>query len=1324
MDDAGDKYGHIRAYLTVLQREFNSKSPTEGSDDPDTSHAVLAAKIASLLVDDKEDEVKSLLVEKLGVPESSPDLDVYVLELMHKHKNDIEGTSLVSLATPARRPLSRASSTSFRLPRPDTPSASGSPLSTSFRRPHTPASITSPLAANLQAYALGNSPSASPTLGHATAHVFPGVIGGLSGSRPASPLPSPRHLNAKALEFRPGMLSRQASAMSGSLHRDTPSPDVWGHGSPHKGTSNLAIAAPLMPSDNFYPRPLTPGSSLGSSFPGSVPSAVPTHIGVASSLSPPGIRPSPLASDSPVPSAAVPVPTSGIAANRPRHNSFDDEDEFSPFGMRPSGAVQFFSDVQTYNEPEEDYYATYGGGVAVSGMGIEGYDDPLSLTPMEVLARIFGSSVSQTDLEDALTQAGWEFDGAVALLMERTKPGSKAIQVKPAPAAGLTPSPVMRSAGVAVVPRETFMQTRGAAKGQAAAGKSIASPGGSAANRVCRYYLAGECRRADCRFSHDVDRALCRFWMRGQCVKGDLCEFLHTLPPESDVTGLTSAIGRTDIGPTDAVEEPPVEDFPLLGRSGTTPKHDPGRARFASAVKKGASTPVRAPSATNTKPVAAPRSSPRIRLRPPSLLPTLPTGEVLNNMYMSYRQRAIQLGAARNACLSRAADAWRRGDGAAAKRFSKDAHELNRKMVDESSEAARKIVRERVRTAVEAVRQRDASWSDDSRDRAERGKMCGSELGVILGVASMTAVGEGGKGLRAEERMECLLDLHGLHAAEGVDALQEFLLELEKEQYFGLVGEEKHTGTQDAARGASKARLGTAVRHFLVQKDVATCSILPPSSTLRPLNTVPTVMAEPTLQIPPSHPSVASDMGSESFIVHSDSMAIPVDDEPAPPRAESPTTEKQSLLEALEQAHSALAKTRAENDDLKEQLAAADAKNHDQADQIAMLRSKVEEARRGVMRLQTENRRASQLQANANSQELRTSKRASFILPPTPASPGGLGSSGKHIHRRISSMSEPGLNELRLTGSPASFMTSFPDHISGPVTPTGPSAEEFAKLRSELTACQQALQEATDAREASETAVHALKEFIAENAVGESISTPGSESLQGLRLPPLPSDANVADAEPSAPKRPEEPKRGWGNWLKRGDTSNPAPRPNPPPVSSSVSVRSVHEDEGIPTITTSTAPLTNFVSNWTRSRSSSSSVDGGPSPVTEPAPTTPASQPSGFARFFGKAGSAVSPAPAPALALPPATQTSRSSTPASHLESEVESPKHVPPPLELHREGSQRDSMSTVTTDGPEPISPPADMVDVVLDRRLPGVKEEYPGERTPTVGSATGFAM
>ncbi|QRV88775.1 Zf-CCCH domain protein [Ceratobasidium sp. AG-Ba] len=825
MDDAGDKYGHLRAYITVLEREHASKSPTDGADPPPGDNAALAAKIAALLVDDEEDGVKSLLVEKLGVSESSPDLDGYVLELMHKHKDDLEGAPLSSLNTPTKRPLSRASSTSYRLPRPETPSAGGSPLSTSFRRPHTPASVTSPLAANLQAYALGNSPSASPTMAHASV-AFPGVIGGLSGSRPASPLPSPRHLNAKAVEFRPGMISRQASATSAAFHRDTPSPDVWGHGSPRGGGSSLAIAAPLVRTDSsFYPRPLTPGSSMSSSFPGpgSTPNPVPT-LGASSNLSPPSghIGASPLSNESPVPVAAVPVPTTTATANRPRHNSFDDEDEFSPFGTRPAGAQQFFSfETPAYAETEEEYYADrVGGAMGISGVGLEGYDDPQSLAPIEVLAKVFGTSVSQTDLEDALAQAGWEFDGAMALLVERARPGSKAIQVKAPQAQG----PVSRSAGVSVVPRETFAQTRAVAgKGQTSTGKPSTPSVGSGANRVCRYYLAGECRRADCRFSHDVERALCRFWLRGQCMKGDQCEFLHTLPQESDVNGLVDAMGRTELVDSVQPEEPPAEDFPLLGRSGPAPKHDPGRSRFAAAAKKGAAapSPVRAASATASTKPAAPRASPRLRLRPPSLLPTLPTGESLNAMYMSYRSRALQLGAARNACLSRAADAWRRGDGAAAKRFSKDAHELNRKMIEESGEAARRIVKERVRAAVEAAKGRDAGWSDDQRDRTERGKICGGELGVVLGVASISAAGEGGKGLSPEERMECLLDLHGLHATEGVEALQEFLIELERERYLGLayviVGEEKHTGTQDIARGSSKARLGAAVREWLVE---------------------------------------------------------------------------------------------------------------------------------------------------------------------------------------------------------------------------------------------------------------------------------------------------------------------------------------------------------------------------------------------------------------------------------------------------------------------------------------------------------------------------
>jgi hypothetical protein len=75
------------------------------------------------------------------------------------------------------------------------------------------------------------------------------------------------------------------------------------------------------------------------------------------------------------------------------------------------------------------------------------------------------------------------------------------------------------------------------------------------------------------------------------------------------------------------------------------------------------------------------RTSPHIAPSP-SLLPTLTTGagEAINSLYTNYHARTLQLGAARNACLSHAADAWRRGDGAAATPFSGEGHDLNVKM--------------------------------------------------------------------------------------------------------------------------------------------------------------------------------------------------------------------------------------------------------------------------------------------------------------------------------------------------------------------------------------------------------------------------------------------------------------------------------------------------------------------------------------------------------------------------------------------------------------------------------------------------------------------
>jgi hypothetical protein len=241
-------------------------------------------------------------------------------------------------------------------------------------------------------------------------------------------------------------------------------------------------------------------------------------------------------------------------------------------------------------------------------------------------------------------------------------------------------------------------------------------------------------------------------------------------------------------------ESPLVDDFPdLHGARGQRTAFDPTRNRFANAVKKPSMqlprerfVPPRRPPFTlpglmaNPARTAAaalpqPRPSPRIKLRPPTLLPTLPTGAIVNDEYMEARAAALRLGHARNACLARAADAWRRGDGAAAKRFSREANVLNEKMSSESSAAAAKLIKDRRETAQQAIQNR-SNWSDDPSDRASRGKECAGGLGVIMGVASAKGVGLGGTMLSAEERTECLIDLHALHAAEGVELLEEFLV--------------------------------------------------------------------------------------------------------------------------------------------------------------------------------------------------------------------------------------------------------------------------------------------------------------------------------------------------------------------------------------------------------------------------------------------------------------------------------------------------------------------------------------------------------------------
>ncbi|KAK2712207.1 uncharacterized protein LOC136025037 isoform X2 [Artemia franciscana] len=76
-------------------------------------------------------------------------------------------------------------------------------------------------------------------------------------------------------------------------------------------------------------------------------------------------------------------------------------------------------------------------------------------------------------------------------------------------------------------------------------------------HRPCMYFVEGECRRADCQFSHDLGAIPCRFWLEGGCFKAESCPFRH---------GACSEPGNTEaVGMEKGFELESESDFPTLG---------------------------------------------------------------------------------------------------------------------------------------------------------------------------------------------------------------------------------------------------------------------------------------------------------------------------------------------------------------------------------------------------------------------------------------------------------------------------------------------------------------------------------------------------------------------------------------------------------------------------------------------------------------------------------------------------------------------------------------------------------------------------------------
>ena len=243
---------------------------------------------------------------------------------------------------------------------------------------------------------------------------------------------------------------------------------------------------------------------------------------------------------------------------------------------------------------------------------------------------------------------------------------------------------------------------------------------------------------------------------------------------------------------------------------------------------------------------------------------------------------------------------------------------------------------------------------------------------------------------------------------------------------------------------------------------------------------------------------------------------------------------------------------------LEEQLSIAQDKHKDDDEAISMLRTKVEESRsvhlypkawrgiiderlrRGLMRLQTESRRISQLASDSSVRTNGTpspNKRMSLLISPPP--------NINRTHRRISSQSDSGFaasDAFHWASPPPSSSALTDEEQNFASKETQSLNQEIKSLRDTLEETRHELSEANEAREASEQCAKALRDYISEFRVGEA----GSPS----NLPPPPPTTSAKAEDAKAPSK-------WSFKLWNGSnssTSPPTPSATPlsPPTSSSV----------------------------------------------------------------------------------------------------------------------------------------------------------------------------
>ncbi|KAG7376456.1 hypothetical protein PHYPSEUDO_013383 [Phytophthora pseudosyringae] len=328
--------------------------------------------------------------------------------------------------------------------------------------------------------------------------------------------------------------------------------------------------------------------------------------------------------------------------------------------------------------------------------------------------------------------------------------------------------------------------------------------------QVCRHYLQGECRRADCMFLHDTDNITCRFWLRGTCLQAEHCVFAHDFCEYYSMDDNT--LGQRDYDSEDEMDQNSApldiqaEDmFPSLqsatsGASASPPPPLPQGSdcpsmpevtsnTYPSTDEVVANLTMNFARAVALQPTPTPATAslgndsygmdPSRRMPPPPPVHRplyhkagssesigtkwVSTGQSVSTQYLELREQAYEMACARNKCFMGATQAYRNGNKALAKGLSKQGHDYNAKMKNFHFLAASEIF--------------------ESRNPP-------SQL-----------------------YMDRMMDLHGLHVAEAVEFLTQMLPKLADE---GVDSIYLVTGSGHHSKGPDgNARLLPAVERFL-----------------------------------------------------------------------------------------------------------------------------------------------------------------------------------------------------------------------------------------------------------------------------------------------------------------------------------------------------------------------------------------------------------------------------------------------------------------------------------------------------------------------------